>query len=654
MKPSKTEIFTRLTWSDIQAWAGSTIVARGQSYQRRHRVKDIAHTPSGGVVAWVIGTQRYATAIDVEGEELTSACTCPYGATCKHAVAVVLEYLDHLRRNIEVPTVTERDQRLVLLQGMPEEDACDQGDEADEEEDVDRGASRHSGKAARNALKSYLQQQTRTQLMALVEELAERYPLVHDALRDRCELSQGMVAQLVDNVREEIDTLSARPGWSNAWSNEGYVPDYSRVRDHLEVLLTEGYADELVTLGGRLLEAGTRQVEMSDDEGETAHEISSCLNVVFRALSRSSLSSAEQLLWAVEAELNDEHDLCQGAEVFWQQERAAADWNSLAEELARHLDQHKTAKDDGFSSKYRRDRLTDWLILALEKSGRHEEIIPLCEREAVETGSYVRLVNYLVEADRLEEAQRWACKGIKATQKQWPGIANELRTILREMREKENDWLTVAAFWSDDFLAQPSLETFQELQKAAERAEVWLVVRLAIMHYLETGELPETAERAAKDRTIPPWPLPETGLPETTKGWRVHFPMTRTLIDIAIAEGQPDEVIRWYDQRRQESAVNEWTWFQENGIAEAVADTHPERAVAIWKKIAEGYIARTQPKAYEVAAGCLRSIRHALQKQGRDNEWESYLAGLRQANRRKRRLLEILDGLTGRPIIEGS
>ena len=655
MKPSKTDIFTRLTWSDIQEWAGPTIVVRGQSYQSNHRVKDLARTPSGGVVAWVQGTQRYATVVDVEGEELISACTCPYGATCKHAVAVVLEYLDHLKRNIEVPTVTESDQRLVLLRRTSEEGAWDQGDDADEEEDAGPGAFRQSGKGARNALKSYFKQQTRAQLIALLEELSERYPLVHDALRDRRELSQGKVTQLVDSVREEIDTLTARPGWGNAWNDEGYVPDYSRVRDHLEVLLTKGYADEVITLGRRLLEAGTRQVEMSDDEGETSQEISSCLNVVFLALSRSSLSSAEQMVWAVDAELSDEYDLCEGAEVFWQQEHAAADWHSLAEELVRHLDQHKREKDDdGSSSKYRRDRLTNWLILALEKSGRHEEVIPLCEREALETGSYVRLVNCLVEADRLEEAQHWARKGIRATQKQWPGIAGELRAILREMREGENDWLTVAAFRGEDFLAQPSLETFQELQKAAERAEVWPAVRVAAMHYLETGELPETAERAAKDRTTPLWPLPETGVMETTRAWQMHFPMTRTLIDIAVAEGQPDEVIRWYDQRRQESAVNEWTWFQENRIAEAVADTHPERAVAIWRMIAEGHIARTQPKAYEVAAGCLRSIHHVLQKQGRGGEWESYLAGLQQANRRKKRLLQILDGLKGRPIIEGA
>ena len=133
---------------------------------------------------------------------------------------------------------------------------------------------------------------------------------------------------------------------------------------------------------------------------------------------------------------------------------------------------------------------------------------------------------------------------------------------------------------------------------------------------------------------------------------QTDFPMTRTLIDIAIAEKRPDEVVRWYD--RQEAQPLGWrlTWFQEDRVAKAIAEAYPDRAIAIWKKLAEGQIAQTQPKAYEVAAGFLRSMRRTFKKLGRDKEWQSYIAGLRQVNARKRRLLDVLDSLDGRPIIE--
>ena len=91
----------------------------------------------------------------------------------------------------------------------------------------------------------------------------------------------------------------------------------------------------------------------------------------------------------------------------------------------------------------------------------------------MKTGSYVRLVNALREAKRFEEAEQWIHKGIKATQKQWPGIASHLRDALREMREKEGNWLQVAAFRAEDFLGSPSLQAFKEMRKAAERAKVW-------------------------------------------------------------------------------------------------------------------------------------------------------------------------------------
>ena len=96
--------------------------------------------------------------------------------------------------------------------------------------------------------------------------------------------------------------MISEPAWRNHWNDEGYVPDYSRVKDRLESLLSKGHADEVVTLGKELLEAGIRQVEMSHDDGEVGMEISSCLDVVFRALPQSSLPPVEQMLWMIDTQ----------------------------------------------------------------------------------------------------------------------------------------------------------------------------------------------------------------------------------------------------------------------------------------------------------------------------------------------------------------
>jgi uncharacterized Zn finger protein len=674
-KRSQANPFEDLTWGDVEEWAGSSIVSRGRSYQRGHRVQELARTPKGGLVAWVLGTHRYATEVESKDKQLTSSCTCPYWTTCKHAVAVVLEYLECLKQKKEVPTAAERDRRLKLLREQAEEresweaereewdeDDYDEDEYGEDEEDAApvRATARHVIKPRTDALTTFLKQQSKEQLIALLQEQARRSPTVRQDLQDKSNLSSGSVKKLVKSVREQINELGDEPGWNgdgeDDWGGGGAGGDYSRIRKHLEALLAAGHADEVVDLGEELLETGTRRVETTDDEGETGEGIASCLDIVFRALPQSSLSPVEQMLWVIEAKLEDEYDLCRGAEAFWTQQHAAADWNIVADKLASRLQQSKTTKNgDSFSRNYRRDNLSNWLIRALKHAGRQREVIPLCEREAEETGSYVRLVNSLREAKRWADAEQWIHKGIAATQKQLPGIATQLRTALRELRERQKNWPWVAAFYAEEFFQHPGAHTFLELQKVATKAGAWPAVRAAIMNYLETGELSQTPKRTKKGQTIPPWPLPETGLPAPPERQRSPAPMTDALIDIAIAEKKPDEVIRWYDQRKPRP-VSGWGWgyggSDETRIAEAVVDAYPDRAIAIWKKIAEGQIAVTQVRAYETAAGYLRKVQRVLKKLKREQEWNEYLAALRQANKRKPRCVEILDGLGGRRIID--
>jgi len=76
------------------------------------------------------------------------------------------------------------------------------------------------------------------------------------------------------------------------------------------------------------------------------------------------------------------------------------------------------------------------------------------------------------------------------------------------------------------------------------------------------------------------------------------------------------------------------------------------KAIAIWKQAAQAHIALANVKAYETAAAYLRKVHCVLKKQKREPEWKTYLAELRHSHARKRRLLEILDGIEGRRIIE--
>jgi uncharacterized Zn finger protein len=96
----KMDFFKNLSWADLREWAGSKILSRGKDYQKSGQVEDLALTPDDALIAWVLGTHRYATLVGVQKGELVSDCNCPYDDTCKHAVAVVLAGLDFLKKKL--------------------------------------------------------------------------------------------------------------------------------------------------------------------------------------------------------------------------------------------------------------------------------------------------------------------------------------------------------------------------------------------------------------------------------------------------------------------------------------------------------------------------------------------------------------------------
>ena len=82
--------FAALTWQDLESWVGLKTLSRGKAYQRSAVVQDLALAGEDRLIAWVQGTKRYATEVEIIGGEPSSGCTCPVGIGCKHGVAVPL------------------------------------------------------------------------------------------------------------------------------------------------------------------------------------------------------------------------------------------------------------------------------------------------------------------------------------------------------------------------------------------------------------------------------------------------------------------------------------------------------------------------------------------------------------------------------------
>jgi uncharacterized Zn finger protein len=641
MKKQPKNAFEDLTWADLEAWAGAKIVSRGTDYQKSGYVKNLAVTHDGSLLAWVLGSANYATSVSIEKGRLSSVCTCPFDGNCKHAVAVVLEYLDRVKKKVNIPPADEGDERFVLLEDESFA-AYDDDDDAGDEDDDDQFSLDDKLPAAGSGVDSFLRKKSKKELETMLAGVIEDYPEIKKKLgfTPPPRKKKGCDA-LVKAVTKAIVLTSKEQGWRNYWKHTGHTPDYEPVRKGLLQLLEEGCADDVVRLGEKLFVKGTAQVEQSHDEGETADEIAETMPLVFKALAKSSLPDMDKLEHAVDFGLRDEYGLCRGLDEFMKRSFGKKTWSDLADRLLERL---KNMKSDGregaFFRNYRRDRLSDEVVRALENGGRKDEAIAVCLQEAETTGSYERLVKKLRKADRTTEAEEWIRKGVKATRDKLPGIASTLKTTLREIRQKKKDWPVVAALRAEDFFEGPNLQTYGDLQRSSERVKVWHEVRDACLKFLETGDLPVGKAD---------WPLPDTGFEKTEKAGRGKPPFTDILIDIAIKERRVDDVIRWYDFHKQRTKWPETHLDDE--VATAVAHAYPNRAIAIWKKLAEELIARTNVGAYGEAVTYLGKTRKALDSVGKAADWAVYLANLTETNKRKSRLVQMLNTLSGKPIL---
>ena len=727
-----------LTWDEVRAWCGARDLEKGRSYKRR--VGQLAMTADGRLLGWVRGTKRYATTARLAAKgKPVSECSCPLERdACKHGVAVVLAFLEVLSQKKTVPTVAEDDPRWIALgnnlsldsgDGL-EDDEFDAGEfededsikEADEDFDDDSDdAFSQNGRDSDDRLRSLLISPKRQkavpkkadanlrefllskpvdQLIELLLLCAARDQEFRAVLQEQKALQGGNIKKLIQEARREITSVTAEPAWSDSWDNEeDSLPNYSGVQRRLQTLLDAGHADAIVELGRELISRGLEQVSQSQDDGETAQALADSLEIVFKAVVQSSLSPCHKLIYAIEAVLQDSYDVAHHASLVLDAKWSKSDWSLVADELLRQLVTRPSGAADDWVESHMRERLSDWVIDALDKAGRNDEALKLCESEARLNGSYERLVKLHVAAKRWDDAECWACEGIANTPSRYRGIIENLKKTLSDIATQRKDWRRVAAFAAERFFEHPNVESFEMLMKAADRAKCREPVEAAARRFLETNLRPTAtaeptvlsseecvpsrktprantkgrapkgtkSETATKMAVIKPvdsttlWPLPELVLPVPSEAQserhaagsftpKHHF---NVLLDLALKAKQPNEVLRWFDMLSA-IKVGPIRWHNATTIdqvATAVVSTYPERSLQLWNRLIDAEVAQTSPSHYEIAAGYLRKVRQLLMSLDRTPEWNARLASLREANRRKRRLVEIIDGMAGRPIV---
>jgi uncharacterized Zn finger protein len=488
-------------------------------------------------------------------------------------------------------------------------------------------------------INSYLEQLDEVQLRKLLLEFAASLPAVRQKLELQGKAITGQATELLHDARAEIKRLKQESG-SNRWDDYGYSPDTTDLMNQLEALFKAKQFDQLVGLGASLMVAADQAIEMTHDEsGEFGEQIQACFDIILSALPASSLSLAQQLIYLVDLQLEDDYDFISFSkkdDSFWDTRSPSSDdWNVLVLYLQSKLEQ-RISKGD--STDYPRNQIRDWLEHALDKAGRASEVALMLEAEAEKTNDFTRIVAFFIEAKQFETADLMIQRGLSKVPSGSSGRAQQLRDSWRKIRTQAQDWRLLTSHSAVTFFQDPTLSAYRSLETDALRANLWAFIEPQAKQFLETGVTPDL-----EDWSLPILDLP---MPPERRVIREQAPFFRTLFELAIAENKPDDVLRWYEFKpSSEMALSAYRDAPKNRVAMAIQHQYPDKAMAFWQELADSVISQTGDQNYRTAIGYLEKIRIVLVRLERTNDWKMLLESLHTVHKRKRLFTQMLNQL---------
>jgi uncharacterized Zn finger protein len=235
----------------------------------------------------------------------------------------------------------------------------------------------------------------------------------------------------------------------------------------------------------------------------------------------------------------------------------------------------------------------------------------------------LRIARELMAAGRPEEALDWAERGLRAAAAGGsPGAAvrpaPELVDFVADRYAELSRADDALAARRDAFALGRDVRTYEQLRAAADRAGAWPATRNWALDLL----------RADADALRPG----QHGLRLATEP---------VLIDVLVAEGEGDTA--W------EAAAGIASEDQWRRIARLVESTRPADALAVYQRQIEPLKRETGDRVYERMAALLLRVRECHRRLGTEAAFNSYLRALRTDQKRKSKLMSVLDSHQLRP-----
>ncbi|MBL8814742.1 MAG: hypothetical protein JNL58_01840 [Planctomyces sp.] len=511
----------------------------------------------------------------------------------------------------------------------------------------------------------FLSAKSKDDLVKIIMQVCRDDAKLRQSYVDRIMLETGDYAAMIREAQNEIRSVTSEDSWDDSWEGHDSLPDFSRLQSQLRSLVDIEQFDAVVQLGRELIEHGMQQLKQSHDEGETAVQIMSTLSIIAEAIVPCSLTDVEKILFVIDSFLKDGYDVCDSFGHVLDRRYPRSVWAEVAEILKSRLSSQIVSKKDratgDYTLFYQRERLSGWIIRALEASGDEVAATNFCIDEATEAGSYQRAVDRLIAMKRYDEAKALASQGLENTDPTYAGLINRLQDSLATIAAKSNDHSVAAAIAAERFVTHPDVSSFQELLLAAKKTKCDAATKAVAMHFLETGERPSFINASGTQTEKPKkavasqldcWPFlaPPSGRARTQRPVQgdaskpsPHFDV---LIRLSIQQRDPKSVLRWYDELQASQTRNRFRFNRfETEVADAVSATHPDRAVQIYCAEADRLAAETNTKLYPQSVSLLKKARQVLKSNKREHEFDVVLASFLKRHNRKPRLVELVRSL---------
>ena len=256
-----------------------------------------------------------------------------------------------------------------------------------------------------------------------------------------------------------------------------------------------------------------------------------------------------------------------------------------------------TIDDETFLRICRETESYDYLIERLLKRGRLEEA--LAEAQHVDNYDILEIADILDEQGHEADAVHLIEERVKKSSD------TQLLQWLKERyqaRGASADALDMAQRLFRAYPLAATIEHYREIRQLAQQIDRWEAVRAEIMAYVKQSHI------------------------------------TALQIEIALDEGQVELALQLLQAERQTESGRNGPYGSDNfdvgiEVAKAAEDSHPRESIEIYQAYVETRIEWRGRENYQIACQYLTSIRRLYQKLGRSDEWNRYIATLREQHR---------------------